>query len=76
MIKIKGNYKNGHRDLKCRVCKQEEETQTHILEKCPIIHRNSNTIVTKEQIFSGDADTLRETSKKIMEILDKIENVY
>ena len=32
MLKIKGNYKNGHPNLVCRMCKNDEETQSHILE--------------------------------------------
>ena len=27
MTKVKGNYKNGYHDLKCRICNKEEETQ-------------------------------------------------
>ena len=76
MIRVKCNYKNMHRDLKCRACKKEEETQTHVLEICPNIHVNNSTKVKKDQIFSGDTDTIRETAKKIMAICQKIENVY
>ena len=38
MLKCKGNYKNGYPTLTCRMCKQAEETQTHVLEECPELH--------------------------------------
>ena len=77
MIQVKGNYKNGHTDLKCRKCKQEIETQQHVLEKCPIIHHNDAIKVPKCQLFSENIDTLREVSNKINKIMDKLnETVY
>ena len=38
MIKVKGNYKNGHSDLTCRACKMTMETQPHVLNECPKLH--------------------------------------
>ena len=35
MTKVIANYKNGHRNHLCRLCKKEEETQQHIFSKCP-----------------------------------------
>ena len=34
MLKVKGNYKTGQQTYKCRWCKDEEETQEHILSEC------------------------------------------
>ena len=65
MIKVKDNYKNGHPDLACRLCKQAEESQTHILEECPVVHPNDAIKVPKHQLFNEDTGTLRETSKKL-----------
>ena len=73
MLKVKGNYKNGHSDLKCRMCVEGEETQTHILEQCPGIHKNEASKVPKHQIFTEDTDTLKQTAIKIENILTKIE---
>ena len=50
MIKVKGNYKNGNTDLNCRICKQKEESQQHILEECVPIN-NKLPKITKEMIF-------------------------
>ena len=37
MLKVKGNYKNGHRDLTCRACGYELETQGHVLSECAVL---------------------------------------
>ena len=77
MLKCKGNYKNGYPDQKCRMCKQENETQTHILEECPAIHLNENTKIPKPQLFTEDTCTLRTIASKIDQIMIKIEeSVY
>ena len=34
MMHIKGNYKNMYQDLACRWCKQQPETQEHIITSC------------------------------------------
>ena len=75
MIKVKGNYKNGHNDLNCRLCRNEEETQTHILEICPIMHPDDTTKVPKHQLFNEDTDTLRETAKKLDKIVEKLSEI-
>jgi phage FluMu protein Com/uncharacterized protein YggT (Ycf19 family) len=35
MMKVKANYKNQFADLKCRWCNDQNETQQHILTRCP-----------------------------------------
>ena len=72
MLKIKGNYKNGYTDLKCRMCKNELETQTHILEECPKIHPDDSTKVPKCLLFTENTGTLREVSIKINQTMEKI----
>ena len=72
MLKFKGNYKNGYPNLTCRICKQAEETQTHVLEECPVLHPDDNNKIPKHQVFSGDAGTLRNTADKIAELLEKM----
>ena len=69
MLKVKGNYKNGTKDLKCRVCKGEDETQQHILEVCKGIHQSQGTKVTKEDIFDENPNNLKKTATKIDYIL-------
>ena len=75
MIKVKGNYKNGHTDLTCRLCKAEDETQTHVLEECPALHPTDALKVSKHQLFSEDTGTLNKTVEALDAIMEKIENV-
>ena len=75
MTKVKGNYKNGHKDLKCRMCKNEVETQTHIFEQCPQLHQNDVTKVPKHQLFNEDIGTLRVTANNIEKIMEKLNGV-
>ena len=73
MIKVKANYKNGHKDQTCRACKEEMETQDHALEKCPVIHKDDDIKVTKNEIFTENTDTLRKLANNIEIIISKIE---
>ena len=75
MLKVKGNYKNGHPNQTCRMCKTEGESQKHILEECPAIHQDENTKIPKHQLFNDNPDTLRETAKRIDKIMDKLSDV-
>ena len=73
MMKIKGNYKNGNKNQTCRACKQEPETQDHVLEMCPEIHKTEDTKVKKSQLFSENTDTLKLIAKKIDTIMNSLE---
>ena len=73
MLKVKLNYKNGHEDLKCRLCGTVEESQNHILEECEKLKQVTPDI-TKEMIFSEDINELRETAKIINERMEIVEN--
>ena len=75
MIKVKGNYKNGHKDLKCRMCKNHEETQTHILQECPVLHTSDALKVPKHRLFNESIDTLRETANTLEIIMDRLNEV-
>ena len=75
MLKVKSNYKNGHPNLTCRMCKTEEETQTHILEECPVVHPDETNKIPKHQLFSEDTGTLREIAIKIGKIQEKLDEV-
>ena len=76
MMKIRANYKNGHKDQTCRACKKEPETQDHALEKCPELHRDDETKVPKSELFTENTDTLRKAADKIEKIIGKFEQVY
>ena len=72
MLKVKCNYKNGHRDLTCRACGKNEETQTHVLEECEKINEEERP-VTKEMIFTENAVKLAEISKLITKRIEVVE---
>ena len=46
MPNVKNNYKNNHQNIESRICKNAIETQQHILEECPQIHRETLYITT------------------------------
>ena len=75
MLDIKENYRGKYTDNKCRACKQEPETQEHILESCTKIHDNHTTHVTKDEIFDEDITTLRNTTNKINHLITKLTEV-
>ena len=69
MLKVKANYKNGNKDLKCRTCGKQEETQNHILEECEAINKSEKP-VTKAMIFTEDVNHLKETAKIIQKRME------
>ena len=73
MLKIKANFKNGNTDLKCRACKTDLETQDHVLEACPQIHRNNEMKITKNMLFSENLDTLKKVARNLELIIDNLE---
>ena len=73
MLKVKSNYKNGYKDLKCRICGNEEESQKHIMEECETLNREFK-VITKEMIFQEDVNELREVAKIIENRIEKLEN--
>ena len=73
MLKVKSNYKNGYKDLKCRICGNEEETQKHVMEDCVTLNTEFKTI-TKEMIFQDNVKELKEVAKMIEERINKLES--
>ena len=57
MLQVKGNFKIGLSDIKCRKCKLEDEEQHHIF-KCPALEENNvipnSNIPQYEMLFSDD----------------------
>ena len=72
MLQVKENYRNMFQDTICRMCKAEEETQEHVLEKCTDERRKEIGEITKEDIFEEDPNKLRITAGKIERILEKL----
>ena len=56
MLKVKGNYKNGFKDLKCRACKNAQETQMHVIYECEKIHPEGTTSLTPNEIMIAGHD--------------------
>ena len=75
MTKVKGNYKNGNPDQKCRACKVSNETQKHVLEECPVLHPNGPPKESHMNPFSQNINVLKETARSIEKIMEEIEKV-
>ena len=73
MLKVKSNYKNGHKNLNCRLCGKNEETQQHILEECTILNKEIPTI-TKEMLFQESPEELKTVTINIEKRMEKLEN--
>ena len=73
MLHVKNNYKNAYKNLTCRACQKEVETQEHVLAVCPAIHKDHKDVILNLEIFSEDTNELQETSTKILKIMDKLE---
>jgi len=73
MLPVKNNYKSKYRDLKCRGCKAETETQQHALQDCNEIHKNEEKKVKPSDYFSDDIHVLQKTATNIQFILHRIE---
>ena len=74
MIKVKGNYKNGYPDLKCRACKNSNETQNHAIAECPVIHTNGLQPSRTVDPFSENLNVLKETARNIEKVEEELKN--
>ena len=66
---------NKYSDLACRLCKQAEETQDHILFSCPNNGSKHNDKMIKEMLFSDNIEELKQTSFKINKTLELLEDL-
>ena len=57
MIKVKGNYKNGYRDLNCRACGKAPETQTHVLNECEKLNPEGTTSMNDNDTETSGHET-------------------
>ena len=73
MLPVKNNFRNQHKDMKCRGCNAEIETQNHVLNECSNLHKDQQSQVQKEDIFSEDTHTLKKAAHNIQSILNRIE---
>ena len=68
MLNAKMNYKGKYKNLKCRFCKETEETQVHILDECKEINRAKYPKTHTKEIFNENITVLKETAKKLREM--------
>ena len=74
MITVKANYKNGHTNIKYRLCGNHDETQKHIFEECELLN-NETLIITKEMIFNENIKALIQTEQWISQRMKKLDEV-
>ena len=81
MMNVMNNYKGKYKgkDIKCRICQEEDETQEHILSKCRGLFHSSPTThlekVENEEIFTENVNQLRQTARKIDQIMERMESL-
>ena len=63
MLNLRGNYKNGNKDLSCRACRKSEESQPHLL-VCEKLNENiiSKNLPRYEDLFGINLDELKVTA--------------
>ena len=65
MLQAKKNYKGKYKEMKCRFCKIQEETQIHLLQECNSMNREKYPEITIEDIFTEDTPKLKQVAKKL-----------
>jgi hypothetical protein len=72
MLDIKNNYRGKYTDLKCRWCDEERETQEHIMEECPGIHKDEELKIPVEKLFLTNLEELKQQINKLKKIIQVI----
>jgi len=67
MMKVKANYKNQFADLKCRWCGDQNETQKHILTRCPEFKQ-----ITQDTTYDTYFQNTNKSYYKAANILGKV----
>ena len=73
MLKVKTNFRNMFQDTVCRLCKEGEESQEHVLEHCKNEKRKMIGKVTTRDIFEENPVKLKTTAETIRKVMDLIE---
>jgi hypothetical protein len=71
MIKVKGNYKNAHKDMKCRWCMKQDETQIHIFKECNNLKTHTERI-KYDDIMTDQATDMKEEARKLAKVIEII----
>ena len=81
MLDVKINFKNFYTDDKCRLCKNEQENQSHLLncseliKNCPELY--NDMIVKYDDLFSENIKKQHrviELYMKVLEVWEKMTN--
>ena len=65
---VKANFKGKYENLECYACKNDEETQKHVIEKCKILNENSEEKIPEyEEIFTGNVKMKHKIVKRFQE---------
>ena len=68
MIMVKENYKTGQENTNlCRFCKENKETQEHIIQECTKIERTCGK-TSYEKIFEENTETLKTIAEEIIKL--------
>jgi len=67
MLQAKCNFKKSNEDIACRFCKKTEETQKHLIQKCPVIRKNVGHI-PYENLFTEDVESLEKSANFIIKL--------
>ncbi len=54
------------------MCNQTLEARKHIMEECPVIHKDNGLKISESEIFSNDIKVLRKTAEKIRSVMEII----
>ena len=64
---------NDPNSMKCRACRDEIETQQHILEECLRLHTSEETKTKEIEYFSEETTILKNAAKKIKNTIERLE---
>ena len=65
---VKANFKGKYENLECYACKNDEETQKHVIEKCKILNENNEGKIPEyEEIFTGNVKMKQLIVKRFQE---------
>ena len=74
MFDVKRNFKGKYRNLKCRLCKQKEETQDHIFFECSHNKIDREKKFTIEDLFQNDnLDKLKQVARTLSKVSKLLE---
>ena len=75
LFPAKNNQRDNHPDLTCRFCKNEDETQEHLLNECKILHTDNKTKIKATEIFAEYDGNTKITANKLLAIMEKIDEL-